>query len=137
MIRRGAETLCELLAETTLLGFLFGMLIIPGQMSSLTALAASALPVVVVLYLHGYYLTRPIAGLLWKKNNPWLYAVVSASLFAIHISVGFARLRPDMAPEAASKFPVFLVCGACIVFCCAAVGKSMLAKLDDRSKRSA
>lgn len=129
MTKRIAELLCELITEAFLVGSLFGFLVIPKQMNSFGAVLASALPVILVLFLNGYYFTRPIIGFLWGGKRAGLYACISAALFGLHMYIGFARLKPDMTPEAIGKAVFFLLGGSGIVFCCALLGKRTVLNL--------
>lgn len=114
-----AVVLAEMISEAALLGVLFGLLTIPGSMGTPTGSLAGIISVVAVLFLHGYYFTRPLCGILWTGRKSWVYASVSALLFVIHTGVAVLRLRPSFTPEAVQKAPVFIVLGAVAVFSCA------------------
>jgi hypothetical protein len=128
MMKRFATTLIEIASEALLLGILFVLLVVPAQEMSLSVILVSALPVVVVLFLHGYYFTRPILGMLWNDKFPIVYGACAATLYSIQMYIAFARLKQDMRPEAASKVLPLLLGGAAIVFTCALIGRLQLGK---------
>ena len=117
--------LAELVAEALLLGVLFGILLVPTHIG---AWAVGSLPIALVLYLHGYYLTRPALGIVWKSTKVWPYGLSVAALFAIHMGVGYARLRPDMMQVKLWVVITFFAGGAAIVFACALIGHRWLAQ---------
>ena len=121
-----AITLAEIVSETALLAGLFGVLTVPELMNTGGAALGAVLSVVVVLFLHGYYLTRPICGILWTGDRPWLYAAVVALLFIAHAAIAFFRLKPSLTPEAVQKAPLFLLVGSVAVFSCAWIGRRQL-----------
>ena len=125
-LKRVSVVLLEITAESLLLGGLFSLLLIPGHMNSFIAVVISPLPVIVVLYLHGYYLTRPLIGIAWGAKKSWLYAGVAAVLFSIHMSVAIARLWPDISPEGRGAALPFLAGGTAIIFSCALAGRKCL-----------
>ena len=115
----------ELVAEALLLGILLGILLVPTHVG---AWAAGSVAVDLVLYLHGYYLTRPVLGLVWKSEKIWPYGLSAATLFAIHMGVGYARLRPDMMQVKLWVVISFFAGGAAIVLACALIGHRWLAQ---------
>jgi hypothetical protein len=123
LIRRLGITALELLAEAIFLGLLFGLLLAP---SNFNALAVGSLPVVLMLFLHGYYFTRPLVGLLWKRGNYWIYGLIASILFIGHMGIGYARLRPDMRQVSSWIVVTFFVVGCAIVFVCAVMGHRWL-----------
>jgi hypothetical protein len=126
LLTRVGVVILELIAEALLLGVLLGLLIVPIKFA---ALAVGALPVILVLFMHGYYFTRPVLGLLWRGARSWLYALVAAALFTIHMAIGYARLRPDMMQVRTWVVITFFAGGATIVFVCALVGRRWLVHL--------
>ena len=125
LLKRAGITALELVTEALLLGLLLGLVL---GAYDVRALAVGSLPVVVVLYLHGYYFTRPILGLLWKAANFWMYGVIASILFTCHMGIGYSRLRPDMKQVGIGAVITFFVAGAGIVFGCAAIGHGLLLK---------
>ena len=117
----------EVFAEGLLFGCLLGALV-SSQIGLLYGVIGSALAVPVVLFLHGYYLTRVLAGVVWRSRRPWLYPVIAATLFVIHTHIVFVRLKPDMSYLGKTTEAPFLVGGACIVFACAFGGNWFLRK---------
>jgi hypothetical protein len=115
--------LLELIVEALLLGALLGLLLVP---KSFGAIAFGSLPVILVLFLHGYYFTRPMLGLLGNRIRSWLYASIAAVLFTIHMGIGYARLRPDMSQVPTRVVVAFFAGGASIVFTCGFVGRRWL-----------
>jgi hypothetical protein len=111
----------EVLAEALLLGCLLGALL-SSQIGLRYGVIGSILAVPVVLFLHGYYLTRAIAGVVCMTKGRWLYPVVAAGLFVAHVYFAFAQSKSALSPEALVMEPFFLVGGACVVFGCAFVG---------------
>ena len=111
MVKRFAITLMEIASEAALVGVLFVLLVVPAQELSLSVILASALPVVVVLFLHGYSFTRPTLWMFWNDKYPVVYGVCAAGLYSIEMYIAFARLQPDMRPEAASKAVPLLLGG--------------------------
>jgi hypothetical protein len=125
--KRAAVVLAALTSEAVVLGILFGFLTIPESMGIQSALIAT-LPVVVVLFLHGYYFTRPLCGMIWSGTRPWLYAGVAALLFVVHTVVAVIRLYPSFTREAQVRAPVFIAVGAAMVFTCAWLERQVLAR---------
>jgi hypothetical protein len=123
VLLRIGVVLLELIGEALLLGVLFGLLVAP---KNLPLLVLGALPVILVLFLNGYYFTRPILGFLWTGARPWLYASIASALFTVHMYIGFAALRPDMSQVSTGVVVTFFVGGASIVFSCAFVGERWL-----------
>ena len=117
----------ELLAEALLLGCLLGVLA-SSQVSLLYGVIGSVLAVPVVLFLHGYYLTRSLAGVVLRSRRQWLYPAVAAVLFVAHMHFALARSKSDLTPFAQATELPFLAGGACIVFACAFFGDRFLQK---------
>ncbi len=118
----------ESLAEAFLLGGLMGALLLPNFMSLLSGVWAGAFAVCVVLFLHGYYLTRVLAGVVWRSQRSWVYPAIAAALFVTHMNIAVVRLKPDMTPVARAAELPFLVGGGCIVFACAFAGNWILGR---------
>jgi hypothetical protein len=135
-IKRLAMTLIEVLLESLLLGTLFCLLVAPTQYNSLLATVISPLPVILVLFLYGYYFTRPLVGLFWRPDPAWAYALRAAALFAVHMGIAIVRLRPDISPEARSVTIPFLIGGTAIVFCCAWFGSRLLLRWINPRRRT-
>jgi hypothetical protein len=79
---------------------------------------ALAFAIAVVLFLHGYYVTRAFIGLAWRGHK-WSYPAIATALFVVHMYIAIARSRSDLTPFAQAKEVPFLIGGACIVFVCA------------------
>ena len=126
VMKQFAMTLMEIVSEALLIGILFVLLVVPTQEISSGVILVSALPVIVVLFLYGYYFTRPILGILWKRDLPIAYGACASALYLIQMYIAFARLKPDMRSEAASKALPLLLGGAAIVFVCAVIGRLLL-----------
>lgn len=115
----------ELVAEIILLGLLLALVLAP---TNLGAASVGSLPVILVLFLNGYYFTRPVLGLVWRSARRWPYGLIAAALFTIHMSVGYARLKPDMTQVGVWAVLTFFIGGATIVFVCAVSGHLWLAR---------
>jgi hypothetical protein len=113
-LKRLAVWLLQVLSEALLFGCLLGALV-SSQIGLLYGVIGSALAVPVVLFLHGYYLTRALAGLVWRSQKPWLYPAIAATLFVTHIHIAIVRSRSDLTPEARAMELPFLAGGASIV----------------------
>jgi len=118
--------IAELSVEAFLLGILLGALVLPRFIHLIAGIWALALAVAVVLFLHGYYLTRAFFGAVWRSRTPWIYPALAATLFVAHMHFAFARLKPDMSPTGRATELPFLAGGSCIVFACALVGNCLL-----------
>ena len=128
ILRRLVVWLLEAFAQAFLLGGLLGALVLPDFISLLPGVWALALAVGVVLFLHGYYLTTALFGVVWRSQRSWVYPAIAATLFAIHMHIVFVRGKRDLTALArASELP-FLVGGGCIVFACAFAGNWFLRK---------
>ena len=117
----------ELIAEALLLGCLLGVLV-SSQIGLLYGVVASALAVPVVLFLHGYYVTRALAGIALRIQTRWLYPAIAAALFVAHMHFAVARSKSDLTPFAQAMELPFLAGGACIVGACAFFGDRLLRK---------
>jgi hypothetical protein len=138
--KRALLLLAELVTEAFLLGALLGAwawrittgLSWPANKSIgfvfIVVPAVYGWAVAVVLFLHGYYLTRGILGLVWRNTTGWLYPVIAAILFFVHLQIGFARVKEDLTPEATAFALPFEVVGAGIVLVCAFAGNRVLRK---------
>lgn len=114
------------LSERTLEGFLLGGVFAFLSIRELSAAWVSALLVGVVLFVHGYYFTTAIFGVLWRTKKSWLYGATTATLFALHSHIVFLRAKPDFTPEARAMEAPFVLCGACVVFACSFGGNHIL-----------
>jgi len=124
-IKRTMVLLVELAAEALLLGCLLGVLV-SNKIGLRYGVVGSVLAVPVVLFLHGYYLTRSFFGVVWRSQTLWAYPATAAALFAAHMYFAFVRLKPDMSPFARAIELPFLAGGAGIVFACAIAGNWLL-----------
>ena len=131
IFKRFTVWLLETLLTTLLFGVLFGALLSPDLSTFIGLLPGVwvlALGVGTILFLHGYYLTTALAGVVWRSQKLWLYPAIAATLFGIHTHIVFFRLKPDLSSSGrAAEFP-FLAGGACIVFACALGGNWLLRK---------
>ncbi len=116
-IKRTTVLLVELTSEVLLLGCLLGALV-SSKIGFLYGAGGSVLAVPVVLFLHGYYLTRAFFGAVWRSQTPLAYPATAAALFVAHMYFAFVRLNPDMSSFARATELPFLAGGASIVFAC-------------------
>jgi hypothetical protein len=122
-LRRVGVVAAELVAEALLLGLLLAVLLVP---TNIDALAVGSFPVVLVLFLHGYYFTRPVLGLVWSGVKRPVYGLLASVLFIVHMGIGYARLKPDMRQVRTGTVLTFFAAGAVIVFACAVIGHGWL-----------
>lgn len=128
-MKRLAVWLGEALAATLLLGGLLGALSAPNLptfISLLPGVWALAFGVGSVLFLHGYYVTTAMFGVLWRSQRPWVYPVIAAALLVVHTHIVFIRLKPDLSSSGLAAEIPFEAGGACIVFACAFLGGRFL-----------
>lgn len=128
ILKRLAVWLLEALVTTALLGVLFGALSSPDLSSFINLLPgawALAFGVGAILFLHGYYLTTALAGVVWRSQK-WLYPAITATLFVIHTHIVFFRLKPDLSSSGKAAELPFLVGGVCIVLACTFSGNWLL-----------
>jgi hypothetical protein len=124
------------LSQRFLFGVLFGALSSPN-LSTFVGLIpgvwALAVGVGAILFLHGYYVTTALAGVVWRSQKLWQYPVIAATLFVIHTHIVFFRLMPDLSSSGRAAEPPFLVGGVCIVFACDLAGNWLLRKWSQTS----
>jgi hypothetical protein len=128
ILKRLAVWLLEALAGAFLLGGLLGALSLPNFLKLLPGVWALGLGVAAILFIHGYYLTTALFGVVWRSEKIWLYPAIAAALFVIHVHVAFVRLKPDISSQGKATELPFLAGGACIVAGCAFVGNWLLRK---------
>jgi len=121
-LKRLTATLVEIAAEAILWGCLLGAMVADQTEPFWYGVLGSILALPVILFLHGYYLTRIVAGTMLRIGGQWLYPSIAASLFAVHMSVVYVRLEPDMSAFGKVLGPPFIAGGACIVLGCAIAG---------------
>jgi hypothetical protein len=129
IFKRLAVWLLEALATTLLLGVLFGALSSPNLktfISLLPGVWALAVGVGAILFLHGYYLTTALAGVIWRSQRLWLYPVIAATLLVIHTHIVFFRLGSDLSSSGRAAELPFLGGGVCIVLACTVGGNWLL-----------
>lgn len=126
-IKRVVVLSAELIMEAALLGCLLGTLV-AGRLGLLYGVVGSALAIPVVLFLHGYYLTRVLAGLVLRLRRRWLYPAIAAALFGGHMYFALAQSQQDLTFFARATEIPFLILGACIVFTSALFGDGLLRK---------
>jgi hypothetical protein len=127
-VKRLVATLLEIATEAIFWGCLLGALIANGVDPAWYGVLGSILALPVVLFLHGYYVTRVLAGVVLRRGNRWLYPAIVSTLFAAHTYVVFVRLKPDMSALGNAVGPPFIAGGVCVVFACAVVGDWLLRK---------
>ena len=127
-VKRCVITMAEVAVEALLWGCFVGGILATGLETFWYGVVGSVLAIPVLLFLQGYYLTRILAGLLLRAGNRWLYPGINCTLFAIHMSILYLRLKPDMTALGNSAGPIFIIAGACIVFICASGGNRLLRK---------
>jgi hypothetical protein len=125
----------ERLIEVCLLGGLFGYVVsISAKDPSLSVRNALStfwvygVVVAVFLFLHGYYVTTAVFGVMWRSANAWMYPAITSALFVLHTHIIFMRLGPDSTPGGAALELPFALGGAGIVFLCALAGGRILNK---------
>ncbi|SEC01681.1 hypothetical protein SAMN05443244_2434 [Terriglobus roseus] len=92
--------------------------------------------VAVMLFVHGYYITTAIFGVLWRSKRPWSYPAILAALFALHTHITFLHGKPDFTREArAMEFPL-VVGGVVIVLMCSSAGNEILRHWTGDGRRS-
>ncbi|HWB85159.1 MAG TPA: hypothetical protein VG675_13525 [Bryobacteraceae bacterium] len=136
ILKRLTVWLLEALVSTLLFGVLFGALSSPDLSTFASILPgawALAFGVGAILFLHGYYVTTALAGVVWRSQKPWLYPAIAATLFVIHTHIVFFRLKPDLSPSGRTAELPFLAGGACIAFACAFGGNWLLRKWNQSS----
>jgi hypothetical protein len=129
ILKRLTVWVLEALVATLLFGALFEALSSPDLTTFVRVLPgawAVAIIVGAVLFLHGYYLTTALAGVVWRSRRMWLYPAIAATLFVIHAHVVFFRLKPDLSSSGRATEPPFLIGEACIVFAYALGGNWLL-----------
>jgi hypothetical protein len=125
-IKRTIVLIIELSVEAFLLGTLLGALLLAHFIHLIAGIWALPLAVAVVLFMHGYYLTRAFFGAVWRSHTPLIYPALAATLFVAHMHFAFVRLKPDMSPMGRATELPFLAGGACVVFACAFAGNWLL-----------
>jgi hypothetical protein len=123
--------LLEVSAGAFLLGGLLGALSSPDFRSFITLLPgvwALAFGVSSILFIHGYYLTTALFGVVWRSQRLWVYPAIAATLFIVHTHIVFLRLKPDLSSSGRAAELPLVAGGACIVSACAYVGNWCLRK---------
>lgn len=129
ILKRLTVWLLEALVTTFLFGALFEALSSPDLSAFIKVMPgawAVAAIVGAILFLHGYYLTTGLAGVVWRSHRIWPYPAIAATLFVIHAHIVFFRLKPDLSSSGRATELPFLAGGACIVFACAVAGNWLL-----------
>jgi hypothetical protein len=124
-LKRIVIWLIEVLVEGLLLGCLLGALL-SREIRLLHGVLASVLVVPLILFFNGYYLTRALAGVPWRSRSRWLYPLVAAVIFLVHVSIVVSFAKGDFTPFARSTAIPFLAGGTCVVFVCALGGNRLM-----------
>jgi len=135
-VKRIVVWLLERLLEACILGGLFMYLCVRtgadlprGTFTSLwNEVWVFGAVVAFLLFVHGYYITTAIFGVLWRSPRLWVYPTITVALFALHTHIIFLRGKPDLTHEARAMEPPFIGCGALIVFACSCIGGEALKK---------
>jgi hypothetical protein len=133
-LKRVVVWLLERFLEACILGGLFMYLIVRSggdvPRGNLTSLCSdvwiSGVVVAVLLFVHGYYLTTAICGVLWRSPKLWVYPAITVALFALHTHIIFLRGKPDLTQEARAMELPFVGGGAVVAFMCSLVGNVAL-----------
>jgi|SRR6185437_15878173 len=128
ILKRLAVWLLERSVEALLFGILFGYLLMHDLRSLFPDFLKFAIIVAVVLFVHGYYVTTALAGVVWRSRRWWLYPAIAAALLVIHTRFIFLRGGTELTPEARATELPFALVGACIVFVCSFAGGRLLEK---------
>jgi hypothetical protein len=132
-LKRLVLSLLEVSIEAVLLGFLFAVLLFPHLKRLLPGvLLISPWIVVVILFLHGYYLSRVFMALLWRSIGPWAYPAIVAALLASHAHLAWLKAYSDLSSVARAVEMPFVLGGVCVVFACALPGNRLLQKWTQR-----
>jgi len=133
-LKRTVVWLLERLLEACILGGLFMYLIFGidanaprgGYTSLIGGILTCSVIVAVLLFVHGYYVTTAICGVLWRSRKLWVYPTITVALFAIQTHIIFVRGKTDFTPEARAMELRFVGGGALIVFACGFLGNAAL-----------
>ncbi|HWH59979.1 MAG TPA: hypothetical protein VN682_20285 [Terriglobales bacterium] len=92
-----------------MLGILFSYLLLRDP-SSVSDFWKFGVIVAVILFVHGYYVTTALVGVVWPTRRWWLYLAIAAALLIIHTRLIFLHGGADLTPEArAIELPFALV----------------------------
>jgi len=133
-LKRVTVWLLERLVEACMLGALFTVLIVrnsdialrSGYGNLLAEVWTFSVVLAVLLFMHGYYFTTAVFGVLWRSTKPWVYPAITVALFALHMHIIFLRGKQDFTLEAMAMELPMLVGGALIVFVCSFSGNQAL-----------
>ncbi|HKO19251.1 MAG TPA: hypothetical protein VJU82_10235, partial [Acidobacteriaceae bacterium] len=84
--------------------------------------------VVVLLFVHGYYITTALFGVFWRSSTRWVYPTLTMLFFILHTHIVFLRGKPDLTAGARAMELPFIVGGAFAVFVCSFVGNQALSR---------
>lgn len=111
------ETLAAAILITVFLAIIWRK---PGQTRFLEDLRLMfGLTFVLIMVATGYLLTMALVGVVWRSAIPWVYPMIAATLFILHVQFFVDGWT------AKEKFPV-QIGGACIVFACCYCGNWFL-----------
>jgi hypothetical protein len=133
-LKRIVVWLVERLLEACILGGLFMYLMIRAGADIPRGTLATrgsevlifGLVVAVMLFVHGYYVTTAMCGVIWRSPKPWVYPMIMVALFAVHTHIIFLRGKPDFTPEVRAMELPFVGGGAFVVFACSRIGNEAL-----------
>jgi hypothetical protein len=109
-VKRIASFLIELVAEALLLGVLLGAMASP-RIGLLNGIIGSIMAVPVILGLHGYYVSRILAGIARTSKVKSLYPAIAASVFIAHVLIIIWRSKSDLSPATKAVSLPFLIGG--------------------------
>src|SRR6185437_10525403 len=89
--KRLAVWLLERSVEALLLGLLFSYLLLRDPRSLFPDFWKFGVIVASILFVHGYYVTTALAGVVWRSRRWWLYPAIAAALLVIHTRFIFLR----------------------------------------------
>lgn len=126
ILKRLAVWLLERSGEALFLGILFGYLLLHNLKTLFPDALKFGVIVAVVLFMHGYYATTALAGVVFRSRRWWLYPAIAAALLVIHTCLIFLHGDTDLTPEMRAAELPFVLIGACIVFACSLAGGRVL-----------
>lgn len=130
-----AITAGEIILELVLLGTYLALLMAHGSSATddpkvgYTGLAMGLIILVSLVLLSTYYpFTRPVLGICWGTQKPWLYAVLCGTLYVIHMYFGYLAFRSGMSAQGQAVAAPLLIGGWIITASTALLGRYCLRK---------